>query len=240
MNCPKPYNITELRQFLRLTNFQRKLIDKFSVIARPLTCLTGGPKLKQLKWTPETEDSFKLIRGNLAEDLSLAFPDCREGTEPLELYLDASGVEADACLIQKQEREYRPIAYSSTVFTETEQKYATIERELLTLRWGVNNFRSFLFGIKFIIHTDHKLLLHLHNMSRDNPRLMRTLNDLEDYNYTINYIPGTENKAPDTISRIIEKIAADKSLKRGVENEVQQGFNNNINNIVYFISQKDI
>ena len=224
VNYPKPSNVTELRQFLGLANFQRKFIDKFSVIARPLTCLTGGPKRKQLIWTPEMEDSFKTIREKLAEDLSLAFPDYREGAEPLELYVDASGVGAGACLIQKQEGEYRPIAYSSTAFTETEQKYSTIERELLALRWGVKNFRSFLFGIKFIIHTDHKPLLYLHNMSRDNPRLMRTLNDLEEYNYTINYVPGTETQAADTMTRILEKIASDESSKRGVENELPQGF----------------
>ena len=222
-NYPKPSNITELRQFLGLANFQRKFIDKFSVIAKPLTCLTGGPKRKQLQWTTEMTESFEALKKKLAEDLSLAFPDYREGAAPLELYVDASGVGAGSCLMQKQGEEYRPIAYSSTAISETEQKYSTIERELLALRWGVKNFRSFLFGVKFIIHTDHKPLLYLHNMSRDNPRLMRTLNDLEEYNYTINYIPGSDNQAADTMSRIIEKISSDDSAKK-IENELPNGF----------------
>ena len=222
-NYPKPSNVTELRQFLGLANFQRKFIDKFSEIAKPLTCLTGGPKRKQLKWTAEMTESFETLRKKLAEDLSLAFPDYREGAAPLELYVDASGVGAGSCLIQKQGEEYRPIAYSSTAFSETEQRYSTIERELLALRWGVKNFRSFLFGVKFIIHTDHKPLIYLHNMSRDNPRLMRTLNDLEEYNYVINYIPGSDNHAADTMSRIIERISSDDSSKK-IENELPDGY----------------
>ena len=38
---PKPSNITELRRFLGLANFQRKFLENFSTIARPLTALTS-------------------------------------------------------------------------------------------------------------------------------------------------------------------------------------------------------
>ena len=179
-NYPKPSTVTELRQFLGLANFQRKFIDQFSTIAKPLTSMTGGAKRKQIKWTDEMEVSFNTLREKLAEDLSLAFPDYRADANPLELYVDASGVGAGSCLIQKQKGEYKPIAYSSMTFSEAERRYSTIERELLALRWGVKNFRYFLFGVHFVIYTDHKPLLYLHNMSRDNPRLMRTLNDLEE------------------------------------------------------------
>ena len=203
-NFPRPTNVTELRRFLGLANFQRKFVDQFSVIARPLTSLTGGPKRKLLKWTDEMNFAFETLKDKLCVELTLSFPDYNDDAEPLELYVDASGTGAGACLMQKQGNEHKPIAYSSTAFSPAEQKYSTIERELLALRWGVKNFRSFLFGIRFIIYTDHKPLKYLHNMSNENARLMRTLNELEDYQYTIRYKPGCENDAADCMSRIIQ------------------------------------
>ena len=202
-NYPKPTNVTELRRFMGLCNFQRKFVDKYAEISKPLTKLTGGPKRKTLEWTEEMEISFKLLTTKLAEEVNLAFPDYSADANKLELYVDASSIGAGACLMQLQEGEYRPIAYNSMAFNPTQQRYSTIERELLALRWGVKTFRAFLFGVDFIIHTDHKPLLYLRNMSRDNARLMRTLNELEDFNYVIQYKPGSENLAADAMSRII-------------------------------------
>ena len=39
---PKPKNVTQMRRFLGLANFQRKFVDNFSVIANPLTEWTSG------------------------------------------------------------------------------------------------------------------------------------------------------------------------------------------------------
>ena len=202
---PKPVTVTQLRQFLGLANFQRKFIHQFSTIAKPLSCVTGGPKRKRIEWTPEMDGAFEAIKAKLVEETTLTFPDYRTGASPLELYVDASGQGAGACLMQKQEGVYKPIAYASVAFTEAERNYSTIERELLALRFGVKNFRTFLFGTKFVIYTDHKPLLYLHNMCKDNARLMRTVSELEDYNYTIRYRPGPQNDAADSLSRIIQR-----------------------------------
>ena len=73
----------------------------------------------------------------MAKEVSLAFPDYSGKADPLELYVDASTEGAVACLMQKQGEIYRPIAYNSLPFNTTQQKYSTLERELLPLRWGV-------------------------------------------------------------------------------------------------------
>ena len=220
-NFPKPTNINQLRKFLGLANFQRKFVSNFSVIAKPLSACTGGPKKKVLSWTPEMEEAYESIKSRLIEEVTLSFPDYSADAEPLELYVDASGVGAGACLIQKQNQNYKTIAYSSTAFSPAEQRYSTIERELLALRWGVKNFRAFLFGISFVIFTDHKPLLHLHNMSRDNARLSRTLSELEEYDFEIKYRPGKDNEGADTLSRIITEVEVEENKVN--ENELPQG-----------------
>lgn len=89
---PKPATITELRQFLGLANFQRKFVDNCSVIAKPLTELTGGPKKKVLTWTEEMEMAFETMKNRLTEEVTLSFPDYSNGAAKLELYVDASGI----------------------------------------------------------------------------------------------------------------------------------------------------
>ena len=107
LNYPKPKTVTELRQFLGLANFQRKFIGNFSVIAKPLSSLTGGPKRQQLVWNSEMETAFETLKSKLSQEVKLSFPDYNKNASPLELYVDASGLGAGACLIQKQNGEFK-------------------------------------------------------------------------------------------------------------------------------------
>ena len=207
IDYPKPTNITELRQFLGLANFQRKFVKNCSTIAKPLTELTGGPKKKILSWTESMNNAFEQLKSKLAEEITLTFPNYSPDAEKLQLFVDASGVGAGACLSQYQDNQHKVIAYSSMTFTDTQRRYSTIERELLAIRWGVKSFRSFLFGVTFELYTDHKPLLYLHNMQQENSKFMRTINDLSDYDFVIKYRPGSENEAADAMSRIVPKIA---------------------------------
>ena len=71
--------------------------------------------------------AYNKIKEKLVEEVTLSFPDYSSESEPLELYVDASGLGAGACLLQRQNGEYKTIAYSSTAFSATEQNYSTIE-----------------------------------------------------------------------------------------------------------------
>ena len=201
---PRPTTVKELRAFLGLANWQRKFVPNFSTLQRPLSEKTVGRGHKKLRWTPEMEDAFQSLKIKILEESTLAYPDYSADAEPLELFVDASGVGAGACLAQKQADEFRVIAYSSTSFSSAETHYSTIERELTALRWGVQAFRPFLIGLPFVIHTDHQPLIYLQNMKLIDSRLARTFEDLSDFNYQIFYTPGKENIAADTLSRLYD------------------------------------
>ena len=52
-----------------------------------------------------------------------------------------------------------PIACASRALTETESRYAQIEKELLAIVFSVEKFNDYTFaGRKTIVHTDHKPL----------------------------------------------------------------------------------
>lgn len=56
----------------------------------------------------------------------------------------------------------------------------------------------------FLLHTDHQRLMHLHNMRLVDSRLARTVEDLADFHYTIQYTPGSQNAAADGMSRLYD------------------------------------
>jgi hypothetical protein len=151
-------------------------------------------------------EAFETLKSEMMEDLSLAYPDYHETAEKLELYVDASAVGAGAYLAQQQEGSHRIIGFASMTFSQSQLNYSTLERELTALRWGIKTFRPFLYGVEFLLFTDHQPLVHLHNMKLVCSRLARTLEELADYVFEIRYVPGHLNSAADALSRLGTKL----------------------------------
>lgn len=198
----RPTTVRELREFLGLINFQRKFIPNCSVIQKPLSAVTGGGGKKKLLWTSEMEAAFNALRQAVKEDIQLAFPNYGPDAEKLELWVDASMTGAGACLTQIQQGQLRVIAFASMNFEGAQRNYSTLDKELAAMRWGIKCFRAFLYGIEFVLRTDHQPLVYLHNMRIVDSRLARTLENLADFNFTILYTPGRLNTAADALSRL--------------------------------------
>lgn len=67
------------------------------------------------------------------------------------------------CLLQNEV----PIAYTSTALTATQQRYAPIEKEFLTVAHSLEYFKYYTSGHPVIIQTDHKPLIGLMDKSCD-------------------------------------------------------------------------
>ena len=162
-------------------------------MSKPLTSRMGKKDKLVLDWTSEMSEAFNNIRRALTKDVELAYPEYGSNAERLELSADASGIGAGTCLEQVQGGIRKVISYASMTFSKAQKNYSALERELAALRWSVQHFRGFLFGVKFNLYSDHKPLLYLNNFSRQNARLMRTLNELEEFDYELRYRPGKSN-----------------------------------------------
>jgi len=95
-----------------------------------------------------------------------------------------------------------PIAYASRVLTAPEIHYAQIEKELLSVVFGVEKFSEFLYGRHFVVETDPKPLESTVRKSLSSPkRLRRMLLRLQKYDLEVVYKRGVEMYMADTLSR---------------------------------------
>ena len=104
----------------------------------------------------DCDAAVKTVKEHLTGDQVLIHYD---PNKPLVLSTDASayGVSAVLSHIMPDGSE-RPIAFSSRTLTKSEQNYAQLEKEALSIIFGVKKFHKYIYGRKFSLLTDHKPL----------------------------------------------------------------------------------
>ena len=66
---------------------------------------------------------------------------------------------------------------------------------------AVRHWHVYLAGIEFVIKSDHNPLVHLRETKNPRGKFARWITELEEYRYTIEYIPGKLNIKADALSR---------------------------------------
>lgn len=193
-NFPIPKTVREIQSFLGLTGYYRKFIDDYAKIIKPLTlCLKKNSKININDH--DYKESFHKLKTLMTNDLINRHPDF---SKEFTLTTDASNFAIGAVLSQT----HGPLSFASRTLNKHECNYSTIEKELLAIVWATKQFRHYLYGRQFIIKTDHRPLVWLHNLKEPNTRLQRWKIKLEEYDFKIEYIQGKENKVADALSRI--------------------------------------
>ena len=140
---------------------------------------------------------------------------------PTKLSADASSHGLGAVLLQKTGGEWKPVAYASRSMSDTEKRYAQIEKEALATVWACDKFASYIVGLKFHIETDHKPLVPLlgsKHLDALPPRILRFRLRLARFDYTIQHVPGKLLCTADALSRAPGPITkADQQLEEEAE-----------------------
>ena len=101
----------------------------------------------------------------------------------------------------------RPVAFASPTLNSSERNYTQIEKEALSLIYGVKHFHSYLYSRKFSLITDHKPLTAILGPKKGIPplaavRLQRWAWILSAYTYDIEFRPTGEHSNADGLSRL--------------------------------------
>ena len=148
-NMEKPTDVKGLQRLLGMANYLTKFLESLSDICELIRKLTH--KENAWNWTFEQDEAFKKLKEAVTKAPVLKYFDSKMETT---LQCDASGLGLGATLMQNDQ----PIAYTSRALTKTEQNYAQIENELLTVVFGMEKFHQYIYGRKTYVHSDHKPL----------------------------------------------------------------------------------
>ena len=187
------------------------------------------------QWSDEHQEAFEAIKEAFSADVTLNYFDPQK---PITLQVDASMAGLGSVLFQ----EDRPVAFASRALTETESRYANIEREMLAVVFGCERFHNFLFGQDFIVESDHKPLesIHLKHLSSAPARLRRVLLRLQPYTMVIKYKPGQEIAVADALSRLpVEDTNAIPNLEAQIH-DVQSQISTEILSRIKSETAKDV
>ncbi|KAL1189312.1 putative mitochondrial protein [Cardamine amara subsp. amara] len=182
----------EIRSFLGLAGYYRRFVKGFASLAKSMTKLTG--KDVPFVWSSDCEESIAKLKALLTSTPILALPD---PGEPYVVYTDASGVGLGCVLMQRG----KVIAYASWQLRKHEDNYPTYDLEMAAVVFALKIWRSYLYGGKVQVFTDHKSLKYILIQHELNLRQRRWMELVADYDLEIVYHPGKANQVAYALSR---------------------------------------
>ena len=203
MQAPQPRNIQELRSFLGLLNYYGKFIPNLPTLIHPLNSLLQHSQ--SWEWTSQCDQAFEQAKKALSSSQVLAHYD---SSLPITLAGDASAYGIGAVISHTMpDGSERPIAFASRTLSPSERNYAQLEKEALSLIFGVKKFHQYLYGRKFMLVTDHKPLTAILGAKKGIPslaaaRLQRWAVLLSVYQYEIRFKSTLEHANADGLSRL--------------------------------------
>ena len=153
-----PKTPSEVKPFLGLIGYYRKIVPKFSDLARPLNVLTR--KNVEFEWTQQCQDSFELLKTSLMTDPILTYPD---PNLPYVLFTDASKY-AWACVLmqekthtidEKETKLLHPITYMNGLFRGSQLNWAFLTKEAYAIDMSIKKHAYYLKDADVTLRSDH-------------------------------------------------------------------------------------
>ncbi|PIK36434.1 hypothetical protein BSL78_26732 [Apostichopus japonicus] len=173
-----PESKKELQEFLGIATYLSPFIPNLSSHTSSLRNMIK--KDAKFEWQQSHQDASEHIKQLICRDMTLSYFDPGKQTT---LQVDASMSGHGAVLMQ----DAKPIYFASRSLTDTEQRYANIERELLAVVIACEKFHMYVYGKEFIVESDHKPLemIYLKILVATPTRLQRMLLRLQGYQLKI-------------------------------------------------------
>ena len=204
LNFEKPRNLHALRSLLGLANYFRGFVPNHSLIVKPLQDMIDhkGKKNSPLVWTQGSSDAFQAIRTVISHCPLVHFLD--DANALIRLYTDASDYGIGGVLFQIVDNIWRQIAFVSKSFNITQSRWSTIQKEAYAIIHCCQQMDTLLRDRVFTIHTDHLNLTYMNN--NPNSMVTRWFIAMQELDFKIHFVPGSQNKWADTLSRLCPNL----------------------------------
>ncbi|XP_064465546.1 uncharacterized protein K02A2.6-like [Ornithodoros turicata] len=216
IDAPAPRSRKELQSFLGLLSFYNRFLKDRATVAEPLYRLLD--KQTSWKWGHQEQSTFEELKQLLVKAPVLAHFD---ESRPIILSCDASPYGVGAVLSQQTvDGDELPIMFASRTLGTHERNYAHLDKEGLSIVFGMKHFHHFIAGRHITVFTDHKPLLGILSPNKQipqmlSPRMIRWCLLLSAYDYTLVYRPGNRHQNADALSRLPLPISVDGQASLG-------------------------
>ena len=194
----RPTTPTHVRSFLGLSQYYRRFVKDFSSIAAPLhEAIVHNSK--KIIWGDEQEEAFIELKKALSQPPIMSHPDF---SKDFIIDTDASDVGVGAVLSQLHDGREHVIAYQSHKFDKAQRKWSTTDREFFGMVLACRLFKSYIYGRRFILRTDHQALLGILRAPKDmSPKWSRWWSEMNGHDCKVIYRPGKIHGNADGLSR---------------------------------------
>jgi hypothetical protein len=119
------------------------------------------------------------------------------------LDMDASGYTLGVVISQEHDDGLHPVAFHSCSLLLAKVNYDTHDKELLGVIFSFKCGQPLFLGAKHPvrIHTNHKNLQYFHELQKVTGRQAWWIQFLQDFDYTLEHVPGTSNTIVDLLSQ---------------------------------------
>jgi len=169
-----------------------------------LTC-----KNEQFIWTDEHNNAFLELKRACSNYPVLCTPDW---TKQFVMETNTSGYALGVVIAQEFKDGIHPIAFHSRSLLPAEKNYNAYDKELAGVIFGFKCGRPLFLGAThaICIRTDHKSLQYFCNPCKITGQQARWIEFLQDFDYTLEHIPGSTNTVADLLLQR-------KDLNKGVD-----------------------
>lgn len=185
----------DIQYFLGHTGFLNDFIPNYSQITTPLTDLLR--KDVNFNWNTECQEAFNKLKNDLNRQLTLNFFD---RNLPTKISCDASNSAIGMALWQRNiysnplnDDSWYPISFKSQKLKPEQCRWSTIDKELYAVNIALKKFNFFVASIPIQLYTSYKPIVDIFNSTTVTPKQDRWLDDIKQYNISINYSPSKAN-----------------------------------------------
>ena len=215
-----PTNVSELRRLMSMINQLNKFSPNVAQLSKPLHELLKSSTA--WLWTPKHNEALNKLKQEISSHRVLAHYNVQAN---MKISADASSYGLGAVLLQSTDgTTWQPVAFTSRALSETELRYAQIEKEALALVYVCEKFSDYVLGKNILLETDHKPLVPLlGSKSLDTlpPRVLRFRIRLMRFQYRIVHVPGKTLYIADTLSRAPVITTSTEEVEKDTETFVQ-------------------
>ena len=204
---PAPHNSKEVKQFLGLVGYYRKIVPQFADLSRPLTRLTCKDRI--FEWTHECRKAFDILKQSLCAQPILKYADTSKGYT---LYTDTSkygwaGVltQAHTSIVEgKKVTTDHPVAYVSGLFRGSQLNWAALTEEAFAIYMSVKKLSFYLTDADVLLKSDHLPLKKFLQKSTLNNKVNNWAMELEAFNIRFKHVSDKANILADTLSHLVD------------------------------------